>query len=166
MRRSARGRDFLRVPRPGAGIDALRLQPLPDRDLRLRIVDVARHAVDELLQRVRALHAQIAAAVAVGVDVDGGLLLQLVGVRLGPFGGAQQPRLFAVPHAVDDGALRLPALLQQRRRSARASSISGAGAGDRILRAVHPGVVMIAADDPLVGIGGRRECARSRCRAA
>ena len=41
------------------------------------------------------------------------MLLQFVGVRLGPFGGAQQAGLFAVPDAINDGALRLPSLLQQ-----------------------------------------------------
>ena len=41
--------------------------------------------------------ARIAAAVAVGVDVDGGVLLQLVGVLLGPFGRAQQPWLLRRP---------------------------------------------------------------------
>ena len=40
---------------------------------------------------------EIAAAVAVGVDVSDGMLLQFLGVLFGPFGGTEQARLFAVP---------------------------------------------------------------------
>ena len=44
-----------------AGAVAMRreLQALPDGHLRFRVIDVARHAVDELLQRVRALNTQV-----------------------------------------------------------------------------------------------------------
>ena len=104
MRRSARGPALtaaLRAdvsPLPGT-CDAPQLQPLPHRHLGFRIVDVARHAVDELFERVRAFDAKNSAAIAIGIDVDGGLLLQLVGVSLGPLGGAEQPGFFAIPRA-------------------------------------------------------------------
>ena len=93
---------------------------------------------------------QEAAAVAIGVDVDRRLALQFGGVRLRPLGGAEQARFLAVPRAVDDGALGLPALLEERAERAHLFH-QRPGAGDRIFRAVDPGVVMIAADDPLVG---------------
>ena len=100
----------------GLGVGDFReLQALPDGQLGLRIFDVAGDAVDELLQRVRTAHGEQAAIVAVGVDVDGGVLAQLVGVGFDPFGGTEQHGFFAVPRGVDDGAARLPALLEQHR---------------------------------------------------
>ena len=54
--------------------DPLELQALPDRDVLLRILDIARHAVYEFLQRVRACHLEISAAVRIGIDVDRGFL--------------------------------------------------------------------------------------------
>ena len=53
--------------------DAPQLQPLPDGELLLRVRDVAGDPVDELLQRVRSLSAEIAPAVRVRIDVDGGV---------------------------------------------------------------------------------------------
>ena len=41
-----------------ASRDAVGLQALPDGDLRFGILDVARHAVDEFLERVRAFDCQ------------------------------------------------------------------------------------------------------------
>ena len=99
--------------------------------------------------------AEIAAAVAVAVDVDDRVVLQIAGVLFDPFGRAEQPCFFAVPDAIDDRALRLPTLLQQFTESAGFFE-QGAGAGDRIVRAVHPGVVMIAAHDPFVRVDRRR----------
>src|ERR1700683_3232105 len=69
---------------------------------------------------------------------------------LGPFGGTEEGRLFAVPEAIDDGAVGLPALFHELTEGARFFKL-GAGAGEGIFRAVDPGVVMIAADDPLIG---------------
>ena len=100
-----------------------------------------------------------AAAVAVAVDVDDGLLSQLRVVLLDPLGRAEQPRLFAVPRRVDDRALRPPALLQQLAERARLLELRR-HAADRIAGAVHPRVVMVAADDPFVGIGRARDPAR------
>src|SRR5258708_22617001 len=126
------------------------LHPFPHRQLGLGIFDLTRHAVDELFERVRALHTQNAAAIAIGIDVDYALALELLAVRLGPLGGAEQPGLLAIPRAVDDGALRFPALLQQRTHRAHFLH-HGNEARDRILSAVHPRVVMVAAYDPLIG---------------
>jgi len=53
----------LRQGVPLGARNAERLQPLPDGSLGFRIFDIARHAVDELLQRVRALHLQNAPSV-------------------------------------------------------------------------------------------------------
>ena len=90
-------------------------------------------------------------AVAVGVDVDGGVLAQLVGVGLGPLGRAEQARLLAVPGGVDDGALRASSRSWRARPAARASAQLGHHAAERVGGAVDPGVVMVAADHPLVG---------------
>ena len=150
------------APRP-ARARCAQLIALPHRNLLFRIFDVARHAIDEFLERVRAGHAQEPAAVAVGVDVHGRMRAQLRIVLFGPFGGTQQPFFLAVPHAIDDGALRFPALLQQFGESAGFFHQSHR-ARNGIFGAVHPGIVMVAANDPLVGISARRECGRSRRR--
>ena len=84
-----------------------------------RIHHVLRDLADELLQAVRAAGAQPAFAGAVGVDVDGGLLLQLGVVLLRPLGRAEQAPLFAVPQREDDRARRPPAGLQQFDETAR-----------------------------------------------
>ena len=52
-----------------------------------------------MLERVRALGVEEAAAVAVGVDVGDRVLLQLGLVRLDPLGRSEQRRLLAVPRA-------------------------------------------------------------------
>src|SRR5262249_6303809 len=91
-----------------------------------------------------------AASVAVSIDVKSGMLLEFVTVKLSPLGGAQKHGLLPIPRAVDDGALRLPSLLEQLTQ--------GAGffeqrdlPGDGIFRAVDPAVMVVAADNPLVG---------------
>ena len=93
-----------------------------------------------------------AAAVAVGVDVDDPLLLELRGVGLDPFGGAEQHRLLAVPAGIDQRALRPPAGFRQRADGLRLGH-HGDVPAQRIGRAEHPAVMVVAAHDPLVGIG-------------
>ena len=95
------------------------------------------------------------APVAIGVDISDRVLFKIRGMRLRPFGGTEQPRLFAIPEAVNDGPLRLPALLQQFGKPAHLFHF-GDRAGKRILRAVDPRVVMIAANHPFVRIFGAR----------
>src|SRR5204863_8573504 len=104
----------------------------------------------------RAGQAEVSQPVGIAVEIGDRLVRQLVGVRLDPFSRAEQGGLFAVPGGVDDRAARLPPLLQQR--------AVGTGlleqrhlTGDRVLRAVHPRVVMVAADDPLVRAGRARD---------
>ena len=79
---------------------ARKLPALPDGEFRFRILNVAGHVVDELFQRVRTCHSEIAASVAVGIDVGDGVLAKFVGVRLDPFGRAEQAGLFAIPRAI------------------------------------------------------------------
>ena len=110
---------FLRILRGLRFGDLAQLSPLPDRRLRFWIFDVARHSINKLLQTMRAVHIQNAAVVAVGVDIDGGMLPQFIGMGLDPFGRAEQHGLFAIPRAVEDGAPRLPPLLQQPTQCAR-----------------------------------------------
>ena len=87
------------------------------------IGDVTRDIVAEFFQRVRAFDSQKAAAVRVGIDVGDGVLAQFVVVRFRPLCGAEQAGLFAVPRAIDDGALGLPARFSSSPRP-RASSSS------------------------------------------
>ncbi len=99
------------------------------------------------------LNIEKASAVAVGINVQGGVGSQLLGVVFAPFRRPEQPRLFAVPSAKDDRALRLPSLLEklgERTGFFKKSNL----AGDGVLGAVDPGVVVVAANDPLV-----RRCA-------
>src|SRR5689334_1710067 len=54
------------------------LGAFPHGDIFLRVVDVMRDIVDELLQRMRALNFKEAAPIAVRIDIDGGVAAQLV----------------------------------------------------------------------------------------
>src|SRR5229473_2531897 len=72
---------------------------------------------------------------------------------LGPFGGAQESRLFAVPRAIDNGALRLPSGLDQLTKSPRFFD-GGNLTRDGILRTVYPAVVMIATNHPFIRKSG------------
>ena len=81
------------------------------------------------------------------------MLGELVGVELDPLGGAEEGGFFAIPPAVNDGALGLPALLEELAEGAGFFEL-GAGAGDGVAGSVDPGVVVVAADDPLIGHGG------------
>ena len=69
---------------------------------------------------------------------------------LGPFGRPQQPRLLGVPRGIDDRAPRpipSPRQLAHRLRLREQTHHPA----QRVGRAEHPGVVMIAADHPLIG---------------
>ena len=106
-----------------------------------------------MLQRMAAAGAEKAAAVGIRVDVKHGLGLQLLRVRLGPFGGTEQARFLAVPAGVDQGALRPPTLLEQA-ADGLGLGHQGHVAGQRVPCAEHPAVVVVAADDPLVRRAG------------
>ncbi len=98
---------------------------------------------------MRAPHREKAAAVAVGVDVHRRMLAQFRRMGLGPFGRAQQAGLLTVPRGVDDRPPRLPPLAEQGAHRPRLLHERDLPR-DRVLRAVHPGVVVIAAHDPLI----------------
>src|SRR6266436_427419 len=72
---------------------------------------------------------------------------------LGPFGGAQESRLFAVPRAIDNGALRLPSGLDQLTENPRLFN-DGNLTGDGIFRAVNPAIMVVAANHPLIRKSG------------
>src|SRR4029079_517606 len=95
-------------------------------------------------------HRQPALAAAVAVDVGDRLSRQFLFVLLDPLRRAEQAPFLAVPRCEDDGALRLPPGLQQRAEAARGFHERDVAAR-RVRRAVHPRVVMVAVDDPLVG---------------
>src|SRR5207247_5503 len=103
---------------PAAVDDLVCAGALPDRELCLRVRYVLADLVDEFLQCVRATHAEKAAPVRVGVDVDGGLLAKLVSMRLDPFGRSDQALFFCVPGTIDDRSFRFPAGLGKLRDTA------------------------------------------------
>src|SRR5579863_5218707 len=94
---------------------------------------------------------KIAAAVAVGIDVHDRVLVEFVGVSFDPFCRTEETWFFTVPRAIDYGALGLPTLFDQFAERARFFDHGGL-AGERIFRAIDPSIVVIAANDPLVGI--------------
>src|SRR5262249_37068871 len=118
--------------------------------------DVLLDSVDERLERVRSLDAEVASAVRVAVEIRDGVRDERVRMRFGPFGRAEQSGLLTVPRRVDDRGLRAPALLVQRAYR-RIRLELGHLTGDRVRRAIHPGVVVVAANDPLVGFGAAGE---------
>ena len=81
----------------GRVFDFAQLIAFPSGQFRFGILDVARHIVHEFFEGVRATQFQIAAAIAVGIDVGDGMLAQLLGVRLDPFRRAEQAGFFAIP---------------------------------------------------------------------
>ena len=80
---------------------------------------------------------KVASLVAVGIDVSHRVLLQFSHMRLHPLHRTQQPRLFSIPRAINNGALRRPTLLVQFAQHARLFQHFGL-AGNWILRAIHP----------------------------
>src|SRR2546423_1806516 len=137
----------------GAVQNSRRLHPFPGADTGLRVFDVHCDAVHELLERVRSFDTQVSAAVGVAVEIGDGVCLQLVGVRFHPLGRSEQPRLLSVPPGVDDGTLRAPTLLVESAGSTCFLQLRDES-GNRILRAVHPSVVVVSANHPLVRFGG------------
>src|SRR6266852_7184774 len=97
------------------------------------------------------LQSEKTAAIGVGIDVGDRVFAQFVEMVLHPFGGAEQSRLFAIPRAINNGALGLPTRFDEFTESAGFLELRDE-AGDGIFRAVDPGVVVIAANYPLIGI--------------
>src|SRR5260370_17137180 len=78
---------------------------------------------------------------------------EFVVVLFGPFRGTKKSRLFAIPRAINNSALWFPAgfhQLTERPRFLQNCDLAGNG----ILRAVHPAIVMVAANHPLI----RKRC--------
>ena len=98
---------------------------------------------------MRSCYIDGAGSIRIGVNVDSSFSLQLFDVLFGPLGGADQAELFAVPKGENNGPLRLPALAAQHGQRAGGLHQCRSAAG-RIACAVHPGVVMIAVENPLV----------------
>ena len=90
-------------------------------------------------------------------------MLQFLRVLLHPLGRADQAFLFGVPTAEDHGALRPPAVLQQRADPVYCLQHRGRSAVG-IDGAVHPGIAMIARHHPVVRIALRPLPCRSRPR--
>ena len=123
---------------------------MPDGNVLLGIVHVAGHIVDESFQVMRAGSEPETAAVGVGIDVRGCVLLQLGAMGFHPLRRSQQPRLLAVPSAVNDGASRIPALLVEFPQLACFFQHHG-DPRHRVVGPVHPSVMMIPANHPLAG---------------
>ncbi len=77
----------------------------------------------------------------------------MAGVLLGPFGGADEAFFFGVPTGDDDGAMGLPALLEEVAEAVDGLEHGGGAAGG-IDGAVDPGVAMVAGDDEVIFLRG------------
>ncbi len=120
-------------------------------DVGPRVIDFLDDLVEEPFKHVTATDVDETAIAAVRVDVGDRMFLEIGGVVLGPLGRADQPRFLGVPSRVDHGPLRAPSFPCQCRYRL------GFGkrchhAGDRIRGAVIPAVMVIAANDPFIGI--------------
>src|ERR1019366_4901310 len=73
-----------------------------------------------------------------------------------PLGRAEQARFLTFPGRIDDRPPRTPSLLHQCTQRARLLPL-GDQAGDRIVGAVHPCVMVIATDDPLIAFTAPRQ---------
>ena len=86
----------------------------------------------------------------VDIDVGNAFGAQFVGELLSPFRGTGEADFFAVPTADDDGAARAHALFRELAEGA-GEFHHGRGAARGIDTAEHPGIAVIAEDDPFVG---------------
>src|SRR5262249_33105560 len=130
--------------------DPVRPLAVGDARPRLGIDDIPCHFVDEFLERMGGARAEEPSAIPVSVQVQDPVLPELFGVRFHPLPRSDQARFLSVPRAVDNRPLRLPAALHERTCGLRLRHQSDETA-QGVLRAVYPGVMMIAADNPLVG---------------
>src|SRR5579864_5453303 len=126
-----------------------RMSALPDGDVLFRVINVPRNPVEEALQRVRSGDTQKPASVVVGVDISNRMLLKFVQMGFQPFRGTDQAGLFTIPRGVNNGAFGPPALFVEFTQGPRFFQ-DGNHTAQRIAGPVDPGIVMIAAHDPLV----------------
>ena len=127
----------------------LQLGPLPYRQLGLRIGNLPRYVIDEVLHRVGPVHLKKTAIVGIGIDVQHRVVAQFCRMLFHPFGGTEQSRLLAIPGAINNGPPRFPPLLAQFAQRSRFFQLRH-HPGNRIFRAIHPRVVVVAADHPFV----------------
>ena len=120
------------------------------RDAGLRVLHIGSNLIDEVAVLVAALGTQEAAAIAIGIDIDDRLGLELRFMGFNPFGAAQQHRFLGIPTGIDDGPRRPPAGLGElpQRFGFRQH---GDFARQRIGGAEHPAVMVIAAHHPFIG---------------
>src|SRR5208283_5383294 len=88
--------------------DAPQIGALPHRDVLLRVLNLALDLVGGVLQCVRARDVQVAARAGISIEIDSGVLAKFILMLFDPLSGPEQARLFAVPCAINDGALRTP----------------------------------------------------------
>src|SRR4029079_15399987 len=115
------------------------------------VLDIASNSADEGLQVLGPARKEKSSFIAVGIDVCDGVGLQFIQVIFNPLNGSKQSGLFSVPPAVDDGALGSPALTMEFTEHARFLQHRSL-AGNRIVGAVYPRVMMIAAQHPLAAV--------------
>src|SRR5690348_4632593 len=89
------------------------IQPLPNRDVCLRILKIAGYPVYEVFEGRGTPHTQIAAAISVAIDVSYRMLLKLFVMLFGPFRRTEQHGLLAIPGAIDDCPLWPPPLFDE-----------------------------------------------------
>src|SRR5215470_2469188 len=119
------------------------MRSLPHRHVLFRIFNIAGHAIEETLQRMRAGDAQKSTRGVVRVDVSDGMLLEIVQMSFQPFSGADQAGLLTIPCRIDDRALWTPAPLIDFAQSPRLLEHSH-HATERIACPIHPGIMMIS----------------------
>ncbi len=134
------------------------MRALKDRHVSFRVLNIASDSADEGLQVLGPAGKEKSSLVAVGIDVSDGMRFQFIHVSFNPLHRSKQSGLFSIPRAIDDGALGSPALAMQFAQHARFLQHRGL-AGDRIVGAVYPGVVMIAAQHPLLAAVRAAQCA-------
>src|SRR5215510_9897386 len=99
---------------------------------------------------MRAADREKSACVVVRIDVENSFLLKLVCMRFSPLRGTDQGLFLAVPGTEDDRAFWAPAALGQLTHSLSFCK-NGNHPADGIFGAIHPRVVMVAPNHPLIG---------------
>ncbi len=98
---------------------------------------------------------QVSAAVGIRIDISYGVGAKLVGMRLHPFRRSDQPRFLRIPRAINNRPLGFPSFFGHLPQHPRLFHLRG-NSGNGILRSVHPGIVMVPANHPLVRLRSSR----------
>src|SRR6185312_4085283 len=115
-----------------------------------RIVDVAENFAHGFFERMRAAGVEGARPAGIGIDIDREFRAELGGMLFHPLGGTNKAELLAIPERDLHGALRMPAFFRHLAESAGGFE-QRRGAGERIVRAANPRVMVIAGEKPLIG---------------